>query len=80
MEGECDTRTGSNGCTRGFVGPCVGYRGRSPSGSLSLERQVSVSPMATEEESKDRESMDGARLPTVAVAVDWAFHLMDRLW
>ena len=28
--------------------------------------------MATEEESKDKESMEGERFPTVAVAVDWA--------
>ena len=46
--------------------------GISPSGSLSLDRQVMVSPMATEEESKDKESIDGARFPTVAVAVDCA--------
>ena len=44
--------------------------GISPSGSLSLDRQVSVFPMATEEESKVSESILGARFPTVAVVVD----------
>ena len=43
--------------------------GISPSGSLSLERQVTVSPMATLLTSKVSESMLGGRFPTVAVLV-----------